>query len=782
MNLTWFALLFLTCLWPAVVPIYQPAGAFWPLLPVIALFLVWWSYWAQFGARLAAWQNAVIYCGFTLFTQGVVFAIYYLVAPRAHRETVFAPLAAALLKLFGVQTAAQGGVIYLDSFLKTVVLYSNWETVGLPYLLLFLAGGVAALLICRGRGRDYGLLAGLTFLYVLLRYVALLLLFTGYGVHSVFWERTITWLSFVPYVILLHLLFRRLSPADLRGVWGLPNKKTAAVTAWLAFALFFSAVAFWGFHDPGRQKQGRVLVDEYHSNWEWTTDTYDEHWFGERSGYNYYCFFALLDKYYQTRRNTGLISADALKNEDVLIIKTPTTPFTPEEVKAMTDFVRHGGGLYLIGDHTNVFGMGTNLNQIAPVFGLRFNYDCTYDLTTGNLSEYSPPKILPHPAVAHLPRFLFATSDTLQAGWQAEEIITGYGLKTYQADYSQKNFFPADTNSGQLEFGLFLQGAGVQYGKGRVLALADSTPYSNFWMFMPGKPELLLGNMEWLNRENRWTVFTPRAFWAVAALVALLANLYFWYRKRREIAPGVIVLAGLTAFVVGAAGFGAANDLTGKLPVSIKPITSVCFAQQDSRFRLPADIDGFLAPADQQLNTFYVWTQRLGYFPSVKPALAEALQGSLAVWAKPDKQLADQEQVLAQVRNGGKLLILDNTASGAWSNSLLSKAGMQITDGPQAPAGLNEAAGQFAAYGELQKIPLTANASYVTGGEALATDENGNAILACQRVGKGLIAVCSDPDLFYNAQLGDVSANLTDQTEILTNLEFKLLKYLVEDE
>jgi len=47
-----------------------------------------------------------------------------------------------------------------------------------------------------------------------------------------------------------------------------------------ALLLFGSMACFSWFRDPGIAKQGRVLIDEYYSNWEWTDRKLDTAWYG----------------------------------------------------------------------------------------------------------------------------------------------------------------------------------------------------------------------------------------------------------------------------------------------------------------------------------------------------------------------------------------------------------------------------------------------------------------------------------------------------------------------
>ncbi|MDR2354613.1 MAG: hypothetical protein LBE16_00290, partial [Clostridiales Family XIII bacterium] len=165
-------------------------------------------------------------------------------------------------------------------------------------------------------------------------------------------------------------------------------------------------------------------------------------------------------------------------------------------------------------------------------------------------------------------------------------------------------------------------------------------------------------------------------------------------------------------------------------------------------------------------------TQRLDYFPRAEEELLDAVRnGDLAILAKPVREIKNPQRILDELTAGARLLVLDNVASGAHSNGLLALVGMELT---------GARIGRYADYGEIRDIPLTANASAIAGGEVLIRDEAGNAICATTRIGEGLLAVFSDPDLFFNRELGDVSANLTDKTKLLTDTEFKLLRALVE--
>jgi len=789
MDMSWIALLFFTSFWFDAVPVYESRRDFAPTLIISGMVFMCASFWRGFkrkgalsirGKLSSCLKDGMTQSGFVIAAQAAAFPFLYWVFARIHAESFFTSLSGNLLNLLGLRTTVEGGNIYILNALKTVVVSGTLEKVGAFHFLLLLTGGAVLLALKKADFRRVLGFVGFTLLYMVLRYTFLLAVYAHYERHGIFWQHSVAFLLLLPYALILSFWFRDragFSPfAFLRS--GFTLKKSLRVPFFISigivFFLAFCGTAFFGWRALGNEKSGRVVVDEYHSDWAWTDEAYDEQWFGERSGYNYYCFYEHIARYYDASRNTEPISAETLANADVLILKTPTSPYSGAETAAILDFVRGGGGLYLIGDHTNVFGTSAYLNQLAVPVGLRFRYDCTYDLATGNLQEYDAPNFLPHPVIQGLPHFLFATSCTLEAGWLADEVMLGYGLRNLPLDYSQKNFFPASPDAPSMEFGVFVQSAGVAYGKGRVLAFADSTVFSNFWMFMPGKPELLLKSLQWLNREIT-IAFPPRLAAALGLAAALIALLWLvsQYRRRGYVFPiGPCLCAALVSFGLSAVVFQSQSDAI-RMPELRKPAIRVCFESEATTGRLPRDLEGFLSNMGDLYSTFYVWTQRLGCVPSLEGSPLEALEkGDVAVILKPNGPIREQDALLDLIRGGKTLLLLDN--SGVNAEKLLESGGLRISQSDAAST-----AAADALFGEPTVIPLTSSAAAVEGGLPLVTDENGRAIFSVQTIGKGKLAVFTDPDLFYNINLGDVSANLTDQTRTLTHLEFQIFKYLL---
>ena len=299
----------------------------------------------------------------------------------------------------------------------------------------------------------------------------------------------------------------------------------------LAVALFTVAI-YWC--PVGGRKDGRVMVVERHSKWEPTTKPYDTNWFVEpepypdvNSGYNYARIYRYLGQYYQMSRllENDKIDEEALAKCDVLIIKIPTERYSPDEAAAVTRFVEQGGGLLLIGDHTNYEGSGTAMNDIIRPMGFTYRDDVLFSFGDSPYEQLYVPPTVPHPAVQHVPPMDFAVSCSIDPGnSRGRPVIANTGLWSMGPDYHMENFHPVPNHCPEMRYGAFVQTWAAAYGRGRAVAFADSTVFSNFCVGQPGKSEVMLGMVEWLNHSEPW--LNPRPWLLLLGLVPLVAGLW----------------------------------------------------------------------------------------------------------------------------------------------------------------------------------------------------------------------------------------------------------------
>lgn len=628
---------------------------------------------------------------FSFIITGVILAVislfnplFNIIASRFHDVSLINLFASPFFKLLNLKSVWESGNLYIQSQSGVEWILTTTEKTGLYFSLVFFIGSSIVILLYRQQSKlkTFLKLLIIQMVYIILRYVFMIVIFLNSGKASIFWDRWIEIITFIPLVFILVKYIPLPSTTKVVSIrferFRFGKKYIPAIIYISLFVFFASALAL--FHDPGKLKNGSVLLDEYHSDWEWTEEKLDTTWYGKKSLYNYYCLADYINHYYHFERNNEQIKDDILEKCDILIIKTPTSPFSEDEIIVIEKFVYNGGGLLLIGDHTNVFGTSTFINPIAVRFGLKFNYDATYDFKTGSLSVYKPPEFYNHPVVQSMPPFLFGTSCTLEAPILAENVIIGYGLKAAYLDYSNKNFFSTQNESAFMKHGLFLQSAGIKHGKGRVLAFTDSTVFSNFWMFMPGKPELFLGFLNWLNRMN--TIFS---FTSILIIFCLLFILMARNQiKKFSFFQNVYLLSitGGLVFVLSYFLFSSLKLSSYAIPEPHTDYYRICLDTEYSDIDMP--IIALTEDYHKSYNTFYILLQRLGYFPSISSSIEESLtENDLVIIINSKKEFPEHlnENMTSFLNSGGKLLVLEDQMDKIhFSNKLLGNLGIDLDE------------------------------------------------------------------------------------------------------
>jgi len=664
----------------ALIPSPYNIGAILVATSVLVSLLSMRSKNVKFSRILNRITSSAFVCGLILLVQAAILPFLFLFASRFHRVETLPAMFDFVFSVFGASASHSNALFHAQFGDKVYSFIPSFDLLGLYPMLNVLAGGTLLFFILSVPKRTYILLAVVLLMYAIIRLAAVTLIFAEIEQANVFWRLDFTAASLIPlpWVLsrfVLNQVGNTIQPLRDGFDWNKPGH-----IAYLCSlcALVICVAGFFGFVDPGVKKQGRILIDEFHSNWEWSTEEFNTSWYGEKSTYNYWSLAEYLQSFYTVDKQKKEITKEQLSNYDILVIKTPTEAFTKSEIDLIKQFVADGGGLFLVGDHTNVFGITTNLNPLASEFGVKFRYDAKYDLN-GELSLYEKPVVLPHPTVMHMPKFMFATGCMLDAPLMAENAIIGYGLKSVYLDYSRPNFFPKDANNTErMEFGLFVQAAGISYGKGRVFFFTDSTVWSNFYMFIPGKPELLLGITEWLNRRNS-PLALLRAIFGVVAFGSFISSIAMArvLGKRNLILFSVV--AGLILTPCMIQSFDLINRASYPVPKEHTNYIKVNFENQHSDIELP--VYHTTQRIEKSYHTFYVSVQRLGVVPKFMDSYSGALAGcDVVAVINPVAPFSSTEvkETREFLERGGKLLLIDNPArtGHSVSNDLLSRLGL----------------------------------------------------------------------------------------------------------
>jgi hypothetical protein len=769
---------------------------------------------------LRASAVATLAVGVVLAAQAPVFG--WVTAWTARHQDL--PLAASalhgLLSWVGFDVSLSGDVLFVRTMRDVHAFPLSWSHLAPVPLSSLWLGGVLLLWWRRRRRSFLTGLVGLSLLLALYSLVRLLLLvlvfasamlFVDYEAESVhvevFWLPWITALSFVPLLPFLGrwlpLAAEASGPAqDADATKVVVEPVTAASLepeSWdrprlRAVVLALVAVGCMGitlgnhYWEPGVPKQGRVLLDEAHSEWERSDNAYDTDWYGSESGYNYYCMAEYLGHHYALDRNLeGALTPEKLAGYDVLLLKTPTRACTDAELDAIEAFVRGGGGLFAFGEHTNVFGSSVYLNPVLRRFGMAVRYDSVFDIERKWEQLRFFPALGVSPIAQHVPFFRFAVSCSIASGsWDVRPVIRSTGLWSLPIEYAAGNFYPHVADSTSARFGAFDQMVAATPGAGRVVLFADSTVYSNFLAFQPGKPELLLGAMEWLNRSNGPTDI--RLWLLLGGAGALALAFLIWAFQ----SPALAFLAAAVALGTGASwlalalcAWRAEADYPAATPD--KPIQRVVLDLDYGTVELP--LFGFTQQHRESYEIFHQWILRLGYFPTVSlpvdahPPGSMDLTGALSaehpvIVVKPDRPFAPEvvEQARAFLAGGGSLLVLESTLDPhSTANELTAPFGLQFGERAQGSQVIEAGTGS--------RICTVTSGRKVSGGTALLRTERDEPILAWTRVGEGQLIAAGLAERFVNTAMGVSDRQVPDLAQrAVFELQFALMRGLVEND
>ncbi len=536
---------------------------------------------------------------------------------------LFADLVAGGVRLLGVEAGARSGAVCLTTMAGPLEFAASLDAMALkvPALFLVLAAvwmGWSGTPVVEAL-RRCAIVLGILLVVAVVRMGCILLLanglfdFVGYETEELpyrpFMDEAAGVWAYLPLLLVAGVGLGLFLPEPTFMTPQAPGGRRWLGWAAVPVALALAGIACW--EPAGTPKHGRVVISTYHSGWSTCTRPYDREWYGADSGYNYACLKRLFEAFYPVAIAPGPLTAADLEQASALVIYDPDQRFSPEEIGLVREFVRGGGGLLVIGDHTNVFGSTAHLNELCEPFGFQFRDDVLFDL------DEDWHQIIDAPCQAAglwhgMAFFKLRGPTSIRPTALATRPVYQVGhSKSLRAIYSVNNFYPPPHDDPRMKTGTFCVAATSRYGGGRVAAWADSTVFSNFEIFYPGKYEYLLNTLQWLSHRDGQLAALGRR---VAALLLVGAVVVFLLVRRspRAWLAAVVVLAG--ALGVARWASGVAERARARFPVSVQPSDWVFFAAdpQDKGHHLRDFITE--EPYDQRYEVFIQWVLRTGAF------------------------------------------------------------------------------------------------------------------------------------------------------------------------
>lgn len=794
---------------------YRTGG--WMILAgtVLTLFATRSRFDVQALRRLS---SALLFVGQMTTILTVVYPFYGAFTARNPEITGIAGPTAALLEVFGMRTGASGNDVFIETLKYTHRLPLTFNHfAAFPALLFLIGGAILVFLQPMNRPRRVSLarLFLVTTSYVFVRFALVMGVFLTRMLHvphdsdrvhvELFWLPSVVTVSFLPLTWLLarcvgtgtdavpapteEIPNGRGETGLRQGSQGSQGKSPSRRTLPACVAACAAAVVFGNFyHDAGVAKRGRILFDDAHGPWESTTRPLDTDWYGQGSGYNYWGIAEYLDRHFDVdRHRAGPLTAEALDRCDVLIVKTPTEPYTAEEIDAVESFVRNGGGLMILGEHSNVFGSGTYGNMLSERFGIHLRYDCVFDIDRKWEEIWDAPKLGRHPASQRVPFFQFAVSASIDCdSWNARPILRSDGLWTLPIDYRTDNFYPEVLDHTYATFGTFDQAVSNTHGAGRIVVFADSTVFSNFGAFQPGRIDFLLDSVSWLNHRNRTDWLNSAAFFAAAAFAA--AAIAVILRRGLDSTTNLRTIS-LTA-VASIATLLLCDAWSRYAYPRVEPKEEIAeFALDVGRGDYELPIYGFTTRFEQSYDTFAQWFVRAGFFPKVVVEGESSWHDDNPVLLiRPFGDVAEDDLRAARsfVERGGTLCVLDGPGRpDSSAHRWLAPFGVGFGDSVAAGQSLCEPVSM-----RTIDTSIGGNAHYrgtgsleTRGGEVLLCDEEKTPVLSWVKYGKGRVFVGGLAEHFGDPGMGGHHDNIpNDATRRRFEVAFTLMRSLVADD
>jgi hypothetical protein len=374
--------------------------------------------------------------------------------------------------------------------------------------------------------------------------------------------------------------------------------------------------------------------------------------------------------------------------------------------------------------------------------------------------------IVPHPIVQNMPAMDFAVSCSIDPGASAgRAVIRSTGLRSLPADYHASNFYPQVEDRADARYGAFVQLWTTRRGAGRVAAFTDSTIFSNFSTFEPGKAELMLGMLEWLNHRNAFVDMRP----FLLGLGVLLAAVSLILNRKSSGSRLLLLGAALFGWALAVVSVQAAHRSAYPVPKPVRPFTHVVIDR--TVCDAPLSQSGFIAGEPNGFGIFERWILRLGCFTSRRQDDG-AFTGDLLVFCHPNQPVSPEFRMALRdyVAGGGKALILDSPANTqSTANLLLHPFGLTVERATQYRGVLSPPEGWPA---------ITVDSAC----DQRAPDGREHAVAMTARHGQGAVTVIGFASRFTDRQMGVTGDVVPDpQLRTVYELQFSLLRSVLID-
>lgn len=513
--------------------------------------------------------------------------------------------------------------------------------------------------------------------------------------------------------------------------------------------------------EPGVKKDKRVLFDSAHQSTEDVQGAYTTNLSTSTSYGHANLSRFLAEAGYKIKITTSPITSKTLENEDILVLLMSSRIYHPSEVRAINGFVKKGGSLLVIGDHTNIDNTMSSFNPVIEDFGIRLRFDTVW-LTSTSRREL---RYRHHPLVWDIKRISPSVGASLDLSQPAQAIVTS-GYADYSDNGEANNIEMAYLGNSTLDkdeqLGDLCLGAVSVYGQGRVLVLPDSAYFQNTSLYR--SYDFAYRIFDWLNRKNPSSATNWCLLFSLPLLLLFLVGIILTRLRAILVLPyssGIVVIAAII--------------ISSVLNLNAYPKTDLNFLSQKVLIDLSHNQQyttywSARAHSKLGLDSLIQQVSRIGLHPVTKEngvlQFSELKDYSLIIIVAPNTKYSKIEiaNLKRYVEEGGSLLIADGPRRFRVIDALLKEFGLELDRHPLAMSKPIRAMGGLAIqvpFGKFQAShiypPLSdkvtrlhlVNPCQVKTGRIIA-DIDGLPVITSKPWKKGKIIVIGDDRFFAN--------------------------------
>lgn len=381
---------------------------------------------------------------------------------------------------------------------------------------------------------------------------------------------------------------------------------------------------------------------------------------------------------YTTIQEITTLRESTLSEADIFVVSNLNVSFSEEERTIIWDYVRQGGSLLVIGDHTNVGGLQNPLNELLNPVGIRFRFDAAlpFDekfewLTCTQLLHHPVTFLLTNPA-----ELQYGIGASLDLSYSSFPIIIGSSVLSDNGNRSNADIAylgDYEYNKGE-QLGDVVLVAGAYYGQGKVLVFGDTSSFQN--AALPFSYRFLRSSFDWLTNEQ--TGMTNTLQIGISLLLLLAAGLVFWFFRDERISFAWFSLLLSLALLLSAS----LNPVIITSSQNIANNTVYIDSSHEERF----STESF---TDTSVNGLIVNLERNNLIPILLHDFSkeEILRSDLLILNAPTKAFTADEVHLLQsyMTQGGVVLLATGYEDKEASLLLLHTFGVDIESIPLGP-------------------------------------------------------------------------------------------------